>query len=70
MPCFDFEVAGAWTSEWCLEHEIVDFPRRNPLFERFVNMPLVLHRDDNGDWQPAREMWNRRMGPNQLPPGH
>lgn len=57
LDCHDVEVAGAWASEWCTEHQVVAIPDR-PNFDGWGNMLFVLHRDGDGRWRIAREMWN------------
>jgi ketosteroid isomerase-like protein len=58
MQCFDVEVSGDWASEWCREHQVVDFANGKPRFEGWGKMLLVLHRKPGGEWRLAREMWN------------
>ncbi len=59
MACFDIEVAGDWASEWCEEHQVVEFGDGTPPFEGRGKMLLVLHRNAAGKWLLTREMWNQ-----------
>ncbi len=59
LDCFDIEVAGDWASEWCQEHQLVEFGDGTPSFEGRGKMLLVLHRDGKGKWLLMREMWNQ-----------
>ena len=61
MDCFDIEVSGAWASEWCVEHQIVDFPGGKPPFDGWGKMLFVLHRSADGTWRLSREMWNQAL---------
>jgi ketosteroid isomerase-like protein len=60
--CHDIEVSGAWASEWCLEHQIVQLPG-DKRFDGWGKMLLVLHRGADGKWRIKREMWNQANGP-------
>ena len=61
--CFDIEVSGNWASEWCTEHQIVQFPAGKPKFEGWGKMLFVLHRGSDGKWRIKREMWNQAIAP-------
>jgi ketosteroid isomerase-like protein len=63
MECFDIDVAGNWASEWCREHQIVEFSDGSPTFDGKGHMLLVLHRNKSGKWQIRREMWNQAPVP-------
>ena len=63
MQCHDIEVAGDWGSEWCTEHQVVQFPGGKPAFEGWGKMLLVLHRDAGGKWRVREEMWNQAVAP-------
>ena len=55
------ETSGDWASEWAYEHQIVDGPEGKPPFEGYGKMLLVLHREADGNWRIAREMWNQGL---------
>ena len=65
--CFDIEVSGAWASEWCVEHQIVQLPG-DKRFDGWGKMLLVLHRGADGKWRIKREMWNQAISPDST--GH
>ncbi len=62
MDCHDITVSGKWASEWCTEHQIVQFPDGKPPFEGWGKMLLVLHRPA-GKWRLKEEMWNQAVKP-------
>ena len=64
--CFDIKVSGEWASEWCTEHQIVQFPGDKPKFEGWGKMLLVLHRGSDGKWRLNREMWNQAVAPDHV----
>jgi len=59
MQCHDITVSGDWASEWCGEHQIVQFPGGKPSFDSWGKMLLVLHRGADGKWRVKQEMWNQ-----------
>lgn len=59
LVCSDVLMAGAWASEWCREHQIVDLGTGKAPFEGWGNLLLVLHRGTAGRWRIIREMWNQ-----------
>lgn len=59
MECHDITVSGDWGSEWCTEHQIMQFPGGKPAFEGWGKMLLVLHRQKDGKWRLKEEMWNQ-----------
>jgi ketosteroid isomerase-like protein len=61
--CFDIQVSGNWASEWCVEHQIVQFPAGKPPFEGWGKMLLVLHKGADGKWHLKQEMWNQALPP-------
>lgn len=63
MQCHDIQVSGDWGSEWCTEHQIVQYPGGKPPFEGWGKMLLVLHRGADGKWRVKQEMWNQAVVP-------
>jgi ketosteroid isomerase-like protein len=63
MQCHDIQVSGDWGSEWCTEHQIVQFPGGKPPFEGWGKMLFVLHRGADGKWRVKQEMWNQAVTP-------
>lgn len=63
LQCHDIEVSGDWASQWCTEHQIVQFPGGKPPFEGWGKMLLVLHRSAGGRWRIKEEMWNAAVPP-------
>ena len=63
MQCHDMQVSGDWGSEWCTEHQIVQFPGGKPPFEGWGKMLFVLHRGAGGKWRVKEEMWNQAAAP-------
>jgi len=61
MQCHDIQVSGDWGSEWCSEHQIVQYPGGKPPFEGWGKMLLVLHRGTDGKWRVKQEMWNQAV---------
>ena len=57
------EVSGDWASEWALEHQVVQPPPGKPVFDSYGKLLLVLHREADGNWRIAREMWNQGLKP-------
>ncbi|HEX5385532.1 MAG TPA: nuclear transport factor 2 family protein [Gemmatimonadales bacterium] len=60
--CFGLEVSGAWASEWCTEHQVVDLGG-GKTFDGRGKMLFVLHREVDSVWRVKREMWNRAAEP-------
>jgi uncharacterized protein (TIGR02246 family) len=58
FECFDVRVDGRTASEWCNEHQVVQFADGKPPFDGRGKMLLVLHRGDDGRWRLQKEMWN------------
>ncbi|MBV8517055.1 MAG: DUF4440 domain-containing protein [Acidobacteria bacterium] len=58
MRCHAIEVSGPWASEWCSEHQVVKLGD-GKTFDGWGKMLLVLHRQSDGRWTIAREMWNQ-----------
>ncbi len=63
MACFDIVVSADWASEWCTEHQVVQFPDGKPAFDGRGKMLLVLRRGTQGAWRIEREMWNQAEPP-------
>ena len=63
MQCHDITVSGDWASEWCTEHQIVQFPGGKPPFDGWGKMLFVLHRGADGKWRVKEEMWNQAVTP-------
>lgn len=61
LKCFNVKVKGDWASEWCTEHQIVDFGNGKAPFDGWGKMLFVLHRDKEGHWLIEREMWNQAI---------
>lgn len=61
--CFDINVSGDLASEWCTEHQIVQFGTGKPPFDGRGKMLLVLHRGADGKWRLRQEMWNQAAAP-------
>jgi uncharacterized protein (TIGR02246 family) len=61
MQCHDIQVSGDWGSEWCTEHQIVQFPGGKPPFDGWGKMLFVLHRGTDGKWRVKEEMWNQAV---------
>ena len=61
MQCHDIQVSGDWGSEWCTEHQIVQFPGGKPPFDGWGKMLFVLHRGSDGKWRAKEEMWNQAV---------
>lgn len=59
--CFDINVSGDWATEWCAEHQLVQFANGKPPFEGWGKMLLVLHRGSDGKWRLKTEMWNQAL---------
>ena len=59
--CFDISVSGDWASEWCTEHQLVQFASGKPPFEGWGKLLLVLHRGSDGKWRLKTEMWNQAL---------
>ena len=57
------EVRGDWALEWALEHQVVQPSQGKPVFDSYGKLLLVLHKDADGNWRIAREMWNQGMKP-------
>jgi uncharacterized protein (TIGR02246 family) len=57
------EVSGDWASEWAEEHQVVQPPPGKPVIDSYGKLLLVLHREADGNWRIAREMWNQGMKP-------
>lgn len=58
LECFDIDVSGAWASEWCTEHQVVELGGGKQ-FDGRGKMLLVLHRGHDGKWRLHTEMWNQ-----------
>ena len=58
MQCDDVRVEGRTATEWCWEHQVVQFGDGKPPFDGHGNMLFVLHKDDDGRWRIHDEMWN------------
>jgi ketosteroid isomerase-like protein len=63
MQCHDIQISGDWASEWCSEHQIVQYPGGKPPFDSWGKMLLVLHRGADGTWRVKEEMWNQGVAP-------
>ena len=57
MHCEGIEVSGDLATEWCSEHQVVNFPGGKPPFDGRGRMLLVLRRGGDGRWLLLREMW-------------
>lgn len=55
LRCFDDAVSGAWASEWCIEHQIVQLGD-NKTFDGWGKLAFVLRRTDAG-WRLTQEAW-------------
>lgn len=62
MQCTGIDQAGDVASEWCIEHQVVDFGNGKPPFEGRGRMLLALHRGADGKWRLRREMWQTLGG--------
>ncbi len=58
FECFDVRVDGRTASEWCTEHQVVQFADGKAPFDGRGKMLLVLHKGDDGRWRLQKEMWN------------
>ena len=58
LQCYDVRVEGRTATEWCSEHQVVQFADGKPPFDGHGNMLLVLHKGDDGVWRLRAEMWN------------
>jgi ketosteroid isomerase-like protein len=65
--CFDIHESGDWASEWCTEHQVVEFADGKPPFDGYGKMLLVLHRGVDGKWRLRDEMWNQAVAPGGAP---
>ncbi len=63
MQCHGIEISGDWASEWCTEHQIVQFPGGKPPFDGWGKMLFVLHRGADSIWRIKEEMWNAAAAP-------
>lgn len=61
MHCFDIISSGDWGSEWCTEHQVVDFGAARAPFDGWGKMLFVLHRAADGEWRIQTEMWNQAL---------
>lgn len=59
--CFDINISGDWATEWCTEHQLVQFANGKQPFEGWGKMLLVLHRGSDGQWRLKTEMWNQAL---------
>ncbi|MET3109410.1 uncharacterized protein (TIGR02246 family) [Oxalobacteraceae bacterium GrIS 2.11] len=59
FKCFDIVMVGNWASEWCTEHQIVQFSGGKKSFDGWGKLLLVLQRNNEGQWVIEREMWNQ-----------
>lgn len=57
--CFDLQVSGDLASEWCEEHQVVNFTDGKRAFDGRGQMLLVMHRGADGQWRLRQEMWNQ-----------
>ena len=62
LQCYDIRVEGRTATEWCFEHQIVQFPGK-PTFDGHGNMLFVLHKGDDAVWRIHAEMWNAGEAP-------
>lgn len=58
LQCYDIRVDGRTASEWCTEHQVVQFGDGKPAFDGRGKMLLVLHKGDDARWRLQKEMWN------------
>ncbi len=58
MTCAGAAFFGAYATEYCDEHQVVELGGGKPPFDGTGRLLLVLHRTDS--WRIAREMWQPR----------
>ena len=56
-------ISGDWASEWADTFQVTQPPGDKPAIEVHGKMMLVLHREADGKWRVAREMWNQGARP-------